>query len=87
MENNSRLYETVFKEYSGESWVVISKPRESIHNRRNVEIKSDRTGISENAEQGISDNEVADNIKYQSRTSDLDDKYLNAVNSGGIETA
>ena len=27
------------------------------------------------------------NVKYQSRTSDLDNKYLNAVNSGGIETA
>ena len=25
--------------------------------------------------------------KYQSRTSDLDNKYLNAVNSGDIETA
>ena len=27
------------------------------------------------------------NVKYQSRTSDLDNKYLNAVNSGDIETA
>ena len=55
LENNSRLYGTVFKEYSGESWVVISKPRESIHNRGNVEVESDRTGISEDAGQGISE--------------------------------
>lgn len=32
LENNSRLYGTVFKEYSGESWVVISEPRESVPN-------------------------------------------------------
>ncbi|MGN0502465.1 MAG: hypothetical protein ACI4HN_06030 [Ruminococcus sp.] len=67
LENNTRLYGTVFKEYSGESWVVISEPRESAPNREDVGIKPDGTGVSENAEQGISGSGVNDNIEYQQR--------------------
>lgn len=67
LENNTRLYGTVFKEYSGKSWVVISEPRESVPNRENAEIKPDGTGTSENVEQGVSDSGVNDNIEYQQR--------------------
>ncbi|MGN0489842.1 MAG: hypothetical protein ACI4HO_11320 [Ruminococcus sp.] len=87
LQNYTSLYGPLFEKYNRKSGKYIKLTRESVPNRGNVEVESDRTGISKNAEQGISDNEVADNIKYQSRTSDLDNKYLNAVNSGDIETA
>ena len=71
------MYGTVFKEYSGESWLVISEPRESVPNREDVGIESDGTGTSKNAEQGISDSGVNDFPQFQMRTNDdflFDDK-------------
>ena len=61
------MYGTVFKEYSGESWLVISEPRESVPNREDVGIESDGTGTSKNAEQGISDSGVNDFPQFQIR--------------------
>ena len=71
LENNSRLYGTVFKEYSGESWVVISEPRESVPNREDVGIESDGTGTSKNAEQRIFDSGVKPDFpQFQMRPND-----------------
>lgn len=67
LENNTRLYGTVFKEYSGESWVIISKPRTSVSNRKNNRYEPNRTGTVIDTEQGISDSGVNDNIEYQQR--------------------
>ena len=87
LRNHTKQFGYIFDRYNIKSKRYANIGRSIANNRGNAEVKSDRTGISENAGQGISDNEVADNIEYQSHTSDLDNKYLNAVNSGDIETA
>ena len=87
LRNHTKQFGYILDRYNIKSKRYANIGRSIAKNRGNAEVESDRTGTSENAGQGISDNEVADSIKYQSRTSDLDNKYLNAVNSGDIETA
>ena len=65
---------------------------QSNEQKNNTEISSDENNsvfgsVANNlgAESNISQNN--NNVNHQSRTSDLDNKYLNAVNSGDVETA
>ena len=77
MQNYTSLYGPLFERYNRKSGKYIKLTRKSVPNREDVGIESDRTGIFENAEQGISDSGVNDFPQFQMRTNDdflFDDK-------------
>lgn len=77
LQNYTSLYGPLFERYNRKSGKYIKLTRKSVPNREDVGIESDGTGISENAEQGISDSGVNDFPQFQMRTNDdflFDDK-------------
>lgn len=85
LQNYTSLYGPLFERYNRKSGKYIKLTRKSVPNREDVGIESDRTGISENPEQGISDSGINDNIEYQSRSNLSYDRDLVAVHNLSAE--
>ena len=68
LENNQRMYGTVFRKYNGKSGRFVKLTRESVSNRENDRLESDRTGVSQDVGQGVSDRIIEDdNLQFQMR--------------------
>ena len=68
LENNQRMYGTVFRKYNGKSGRFVKLTRESVSNRENDRLESDRTGVSQDVGQGVSDRIIEDdNPQFQMR--------------------
>lgn len=69
---NDKQAKTVFKKYNNASGRFINLTRESIPNRENDRLESNRAGISENAGQGVSNSGVEEDFtQYQLRDNNV----------------
>ena len=68
LRDYASLYQTVFKRYNNKSGRFVKLTRESVSNRENVGVESDRTGTFEDAGQGVSNGRLDEDIKFQQRS-------------------
>lgn len=68
LRDYASLYQTVFKRYNNKSGRFVKLTRESIPNRENVGVESDRTGAFEDAGQGVSNGRLDEDVKFQQRS-------------------
>lgn len=68
LRDYASLYQTVFKRYNNKSGRFVKLTRESVSNRENVGVESDRTGAFEDAGQGVSNGRLDEDIKFQQRS-------------------
>lgn len=68
LQDYTSLYGTLFQRYNSKSGRYIKLTRKSVSNRENDRLESDRTGVSQDVGQGVSDRIIEDdNLQFQMR--------------------
>lgn len=84
LQNYALLHNTIFKKYNNENGRFVELTRKGISNRKDDRQEPNRTGVSENAGQGISDSGINDSENpYQNRGNSLSNRDIlaNALES------
>lgn len=68
LQNYYSMSGTLLERYNRKSGRFVKLTRESVSNRENVGVESDRTGTFEDAGQGVSNGRLDEDIKFQQRS-------------------